>query len=84
MVVEWSELFRTVTYVWLGAVRRSVQVRLFSSGCQSMKMFGIIIVVVIIIFIIIIIILNACQMETHQSSPPAISFILKWSSGLSS
>ena len=43
-VVEWSEQLRPVTSVWLGAVRRSVQVRLCTSGCISEKMFGIIII----------------------------------------
>ena len=33
---------RPVTSVWLGAVRRSVQVRLCTSGCKSEKMFGVI------------------------------------------
>ena len=41
-VVEWSEQLRPVTSVWLGAVRRSVQVRLCTSGCKSEKMFGVI------------------------------------------
>ena len=41
-VVEWSEQLRPVTLVWLGAVRRSVQVRLCTSGCKSEKMFGVI------------------------------------------
>ena len=41
-VVEWSEQLRPVTSVWLGAVRRSVQVRLSTSGCKSEKMFGVI------------------------------------------
>ena len=41
-VVEWSEQLRPVTSVWLGAVRRSVQVRLCTSGCLSEKMFGVI------------------------------------------
>ena len=36
-VVEWSEQLRPVTPVWLGAVRRSVQVRLCTSGCKSEK-----------------------------------------------
>ena len=40
-VVEWSEQLRSVTSVWLGAVRRSVQVRLCTSGCMSEQMFGI-------------------------------------------
>ena len=40
-VVEWSELLRPVTSVWLGAVHRSVQVRLCTSGCISEKMFRI-------------------------------------------
>ena len=39
-VVEWSEQLRPVISVWLGAVRRSVQVRLCTSGCKSEKMFG--------------------------------------------
>ena len=34
-VVEWSEQLRSVTSVWLGAVFRSVQVRLCASGCKS-------------------------------------------------
>ena len=63
-VVEWSEQLRSVTSAWLGAVRRSAQVRLRTSGCKSDKMFGIIspprdlllsIIIVIIIFIVIII-----------------------------
>ena len=41
-VVEWSEQLRPVTSVWIGAVRRSVRVRLCTSGCKSEKMFGII------------------------------------------
>ena len=41
-VVEWSEQLRSVTSVWLGAVRRSVQVQLCTSGCKSEKMFGVI------------------------------------------
>ena len=41
-VVEWSEQLRSVTSAWLGAVRRSVQVRLCTSGCKSEKMFGVI------------------------------------------
>ena len=41
-VVEWSEQLRSVTSVWLGAVCRSVQVRLCTSGCKSEKMFGLI------------------------------------------
>ena len=41
-VVEWSEQLRSVTSTWLGAVRRSVQVRLCTSGCKSEKMFGVI------------------------------------------
>ena len=41
-VVEWSEKLRPVTSVWLGAVRRSVKVRLCTSGCMSEKMFGVI------------------------------------------
>ena len=39
-LVEWSEQLRSVTSAWLGAVRRSVQVRLCTSGCKSEKMFG--------------------------------------------
>ena len=41
-VVELSEQLRSVISAWLGAVRRSVQVRLCTSGCKSEKMFGII------------------------------------------
>ena len=42
-VVEWSEQFKSVISVWLGAVRRSVQVQLCTSGCMSeKKMFGVI------------------------------------------
>ena len=41
-VIEWSEQLRSVTSIWLGAVRRSVQVRLCTSGCKSEKLFGII------------------------------------------
>ena len=52
-VVEWSEQLRSVSSAWLGAVRRSVQIRLCISGCKSEKMFGIIIVIIIIIIIII-------------------------------
>ena len=61
-VVEWSEQLRPVTSVWLGAVRRSVQIRLCTSGCKSENMFGVIspprdllpsIIIIIIIFIII-------------------------------
>ena len=50
-VVEWSEQLRSMTSVWLGAVRRSVQVRLCASGCKSEKMFRTIIVIIIIIII---------------------------------
>ena len=50
-VVEWSEQLRPVTSVWLGAFRRSVLVRLCTSGCKSQKMFGIIIIIIIIIII---------------------------------
>ena len=32
----------SVISAWLGAVRRSVQVRLCTSGCKSEKMFGVI------------------------------------------
>ena len=39
-VVEWSEQLRSVTPVWLGAARLSVQVRLCTSGCKNEKMFG--------------------------------------------
>ena len=39
-VVEWSEQLRSVTSAWLGAVRRSVRIRLCTSGCKSEKMFG--------------------------------------------
>ena len=52
-VVGWSEQLRSVTFAWLGTVRRSVQFRLCTSGCMSEKMFGIIIIVIIIIIIII-------------------------------
>ena len=45
-VVEWSEQLRSVISVWLGAVRRSVQVRLCTSGCKSEKMFGVIIIII--------------------------------------
>ena len=60
IVVEWSEQLRPVISVWLGAVRRSVQVRLCTTGCKSEKMFGIIsppfdlLPLIIIITIIII------------------------------
>ena len=54
-VVEWSEQLRSVISVWLGAVGRSVQVRLCTSGCMSEKMFGVIIIIIIIIITIIII-----------------------------
>ena len=40
-VVEWSEQLRSVISAWLGAVRRSVQVRLCTSGCKSEKTFGV-------------------------------------------
>ena len=62
-VVEWSEQLRPVTFVWLGAVRRSVQVRLCTSECMSEKMFSVIspprdlhpsIIITIIVIIIII------------------------------
>ena len=36
-VVEWSVQLRLVTSAWLGSVRRSVQVRLCTSGCMSDK-----------------------------------------------
>ena len=52
-VVEWSEPLRSVISAWLGAVRRSVQVRLCTSGCKSEKKFGIIIIIIIIMIIII-------------------------------
>ena len=38
-MVAWSEQLRSVISAWLGAVRRSVQVRLCTSGCKS-EMFG--------------------------------------------
>ena len=41
-VVEWSGQLRSVTSASLGAVRRSVQVRLCTSECKSEKMLGII------------------------------------------
>ena len=41
-VVEWSEQLRSVTSVWLGAVRLSVQIRLCTGGWKSEKMFGVI------------------------------------------
>ena len=34
-VVEWSEQLRSVNSAWLGAVRRSVEVRLCTSGCKK-------------------------------------------------
>ena len=40
-VVEWAEQLRSVTSVWLGAVRLRVQVRLCTSWCKSEKMFGV-------------------------------------------
>ena len=40
-VVEWYEQLRSVTSAWLGAVRRSVQIRLWASGRNSEKMFGV-------------------------------------------
>ena len=52
-VVEWSQQLRSVTSAWLGTVRRSVQVRVCTSGCKSEKKFGIIIVIIIIVIIII-------------------------------
>ena len=45
-VVEWSEQLRSLTSAWLGAVRRSVQIRLCTSGCKS-EMFGIVLIVII-------------------------------------
>ena len=36
-MVEWSEQLRSVISAWLGAVRGSVQVRLYTSGCMSEK-----------------------------------------------
>ena len=41
-VVEWSEQLRSVTSAWLGDARRSVQVRLCTSGCKSEKKFGVV------------------------------------------
>ena len=41
-VFEWSEQLRPVTSVRLGAVCRSVQVRLCTSECKSEKIFGVI------------------------------------------
>ena len=40
LVVEWSEQLRSVTSAWLGAVRRSVRIRLCTSGFKSEKIFG--------------------------------------------
>ena len=40
-VVEWSEQLRSVTSAWLGAVRRSVQIRLCTSEYKSEKIFGV-------------------------------------------
>ena len=34
-VVEWSEQLKLLTSVWLGAVRRRVQIRLCTSGCEG-------------------------------------------------
>ena len=39
-VVEWSEQLRSVTSVWQGAARRSVQVQLCTCGCKGEKTFG--------------------------------------------
>ena len=55
-MVEWSEQLRSVTSVWLGAVRRSVQIRLCTSECKS-ELFGIIIIVIIIIVVVVVIII---------------------------
>ena len=41
-MVEWSQQLRSVTSAWLGAVGRSVQNRLCTSGCKSEKIFGVI------------------------------------------
>ena len=57
-------LLHPLNTVWLGAVRRSVQVRLYTSGCESEEMFVVIspprdllpsIIIIIIIIITIII-----------------------------
>ena len=65
-VVEWSEQLRSVISAWPDAVRRSVQVRLCTSGCKIEKMFGIIIVIIIIITIIIIIIIIIVVVHTSH------------------
>ena len=43
-MVGWSEQLRSVTFAWLGAVRRSVRIRLCTTGCISEKMLGIIMI----------------------------------------
>ena len=75
-VVEWSEELRSVISAWLGAVGRSVQVRLCTSGCKSEKTFGIIspprdLLLSIKIIIIIIIKKNwrAAGLEPTTSAP---------------
>ena len=73
-VVKWSEQSRPVTSGWLGAVRRSVQVRLCTSGCKSEKTIGVISpprdllpsIIKIIIIIIIIIDLIDGRKELNQ------------------
>ena len=64
-VVEWSEQLRSVTSAWLGAVRRSFQVRLCTSGCTFEKTFGIISSPRDLLLSIIIIIL--IMLERHHS-----------------
>ena len=41
-MVRWSEQLRSVTSAWLGAVRRSVPIRLCTSLFKSERMFGVI------------------------------------------
>ena len=57
-----------MTSVWLGAARRSVQVRLSTSGCMSEKMSGIIIIVVVVV-VVVVIIHKRGKSSTQQKKP---------------
>ena len=62
-MVEWSEQLRLVTSVWLGTVRRRVQIRPCTSGCRVRRMFGIYLPawfapVIIIIVVVVVVVVN--------------------------
>ena len=81
-VVEWSEQLRSVTSVWLGGVRRSVQVQL-TSRCKSEKMFGVIIILLLILIIItffyrklhaVYITIDVCHYLCHKAQTATLHY----------